>query len=254
MVLKLANRVRVATSTTGTGVITLGSAVSGFQSFADGGIADGDVVPYVIEDGSAWEVGLGTYASSGTTLTRTTVLESSNADAAISLSGSAEVFISPLKQTMGWQLHAFNQPTSDVSSILVTGISKFNRVRVMAVLEQSTFADSTLSFRTSGGTWRDVHTGGSNQGLRGLDALAERVNEAETKLVSVKQPLSAGPDQFDDSDGINPSSASTELARAGVTAVTYDEIWDEVKIEVNTGSFEGSSSNRRGYFAVWGQY
>ena len=89
---KLANRVKMTTSTAGTGTLTLGSESSGFQSFADGGIVDGDVVYYVIEDGTAWEIGTGTYTSSGTTLSRN-VQESSNADAALSLSGSAEVYI-----------------------------------------------------------------------------------------------------------------------------------------------------------------
>jgi len=94
---KLVNRARMSTSTTGTGTITLGSAENGYQSFDDAGVPDGDVVRYVIEDGANWEVGTGTYTASGTTLTRT-VTESSNSDAAINLSGSAVVFIGPAAQ------------------------------------------------------------------------------------------------------------------------------------------------------------
>lgn len=96
----LANRAKMSTSTTGTGTITLGSAEDGYQSFANAGVSDGDVVRYVIEDGSNWEIGTGTYTALGTTLTRT-VSESSNADAAISLSGAAKVFISAAAEEIG---------------------------------------------------------------------------------------------------------------------------------------------------------
>lgn len=89
---KFVNRAKMTTATTGTGTITLGSAVSGFQSFADAGVSDSEVVRYVIEDGANWEIGSGTYTASGTTLTRT-VDESSNADSTINLSGSAIVFV-----------------------------------------------------------------------------------------------------------------------------------------------------------------
>ena len=77
MALVLADRVRETTTTTGTGTVTLGGAVVGFQSFA--AVGNGNVTYYTIagQGTSEWEVGIGTYTSSGTTLSRDTVLSSS---------------------------------------------------------------------------------------------------------------------------------------------------------------------------------
>lgn len=91
---KLYNLARMSTATTGTGTITLGSAISGFLSFGGAGVVDGDVIAYAIEDGTNSEIGYGTYTAAGTTLSRN-VRKSTNSDAAISLSGSAQVIITP---------------------------------------------------------------------------------------------------------------------------------------------------------------
>ena len=76
MALVFKDRVRETTTTTGTGTVTLAGAVTGFQTFS--AIGDGNTTYYTIALGTEWEVGVGTYTSSGTTLSRDTVLASSN--------------------------------------------------------------------------------------------------------------------------------------------------------------------------------
>jgi hypothetical protein len=91
MALVVKDRVQETSTTTGTGTFTLAGAVSGFQSFS--AIGNGNTTYYSITDGTNWEVGIGTYTSSGTTLSRDTVLESSNSDNLVDFgAGSKFVF------------------------------------------------------------------------------------------------------------------------------------------------------------------
>jgi hypothetical protein len=94
MALVLADRVKETTTTTGTGTVTLLGASTGFQSFAV--IGNGNTTYYTIagQGTSEWEVGVGTYTSSGTTLARTTVLSSSNSGSLVNFSaGTKDVFV-----------------------------------------------------------------------------------------------------------------------------------------------------------------
>ena len=94
MALVLADRVKETTTTTGTGTVTLLGASTGFQSFAV--IGNGNTTYYTIagQGTSEWEVGVGTYTSSGTTLARTTILSSSNSGSAVNFSaGTKDVFV-----------------------------------------------------------------------------------------------------------------------------------------------------------------
>jgi hypothetical protein len=94
MALVVKDRVKETTTTTGTGTITLAGASTGFQSFSV--IGDGNTTYYTIagQTVAEWEVGIGTYTSSGTTLARNTVLASSNSGSLVNFSaGTKDVFV-----------------------------------------------------------------------------------------------------------------------------------------------------------------
>jgi hypothetical protein len=102
MAFVLADRVRETTTTTGTGTVTLGGAATGFQTFS--AIGNGNSTYYTIagQGTNEWEVGIGTYTSSGTTLSRDTVLSSSNSGSLVNFSsGTKDVFVTqPAERTV----------------------------------------------------------------------------------------------------------------------------------------------------------
>lgn len=124
MALVLKDRVKETSTTTGTGTLTLGGAAAGFQSFSV--IGDGNTTYYAIVDSATgdWEVGLGTYTSSGTTLARSVVLESSNSGSAVNFSSNAkDVFVTyPAERAVvGGMGYVENAATVTVSSTINAG-------------------------------------------------------------------------------------------------------------------------------------
>jgi hypothetical protein len=94
MALVINDRVKETTTTTGTGAVSLGGAVTGFETFA-AGIGNSNTVYYCIahQDQAEFEVGLGTLDGDSSDLTRTTVISSSNSDSAVNFSaGTKDVF------------------------------------------------------------------------------------------------------------------------------------------------------------------
>jgi len=161
MALVVKDRVKETTATTGTGTLTLAGAVTGFQSFSSA-LSDGDTTYYAIFESSTgeWEVGLGTFTASGTTLARTTVLASSNSGSAVNLTaGSAEVFITQPATKAAYfdasgDLILNQDPTSNlqaatkqyVDTIAAAGIHYHDPVRV----EQEGNLNATYDNGTSG--------------------------------------------------------------------------------------------------------
>lgn len=109
MVLRIFDRVKQVTSSTGTGNITLGGTPNGFQSFSDV-FSSGDTTYICIENGSSWEVSRATYGVAGSgTLSRDTILDSSTG-AAINLSGRSTVFC-----TVPAAKYAYLDPSGEIN-------------------------------------------------------------------------------------------------------------------------------------------
>ena len=91
MALVLKDRIKETTTTTGTGTYTLAGALTGCEAFSQ--IGNSNTTYYCCTDGTDFEIGIGTYTASGTTLARTTILQSSNSDAAVNwTSGTRTIF------------------------------------------------------------------------------------------------------------------------------------------------------------------
>jgi hypothetical protein len=131
MALVLKDRVKSNTVTTGTGTIVLGAAALGYQGFD--AIGNANSTYYTIADSTsgAWEVGIGTYYSGNTSLTRDTVLASNNSSALVSFpAGAKDVFVTqPAEVTAiggGNQAIHINQTTVTGNYTITTGTNGFS--------------------------------------------------------------------------------------------------------------------------------
>jgi hypothetical protein len=128
----LADRVKVNTTTTGTGTVVLANtAPSGYQTFAV--IGDGNATYYTIagQTTSEWEVGIGTYYLANSSLSRTTIFSSSNANAVVTFSaGTKDVFVTlPSEATIlggSGQAITINQANATANYTIAAGTNGFS--------------------------------------------------------------------------------------------------------------------------------
>ena len=132
MAIVFADRVKVRSQTTGTGTLTLNSSVTGFQGFE--AVGNGNECYYGIEDAAGnWEVGIGTYTSAGNTLSRDTVISSSNSDALVNFPHGGKTVFTTL-------------PSSVAANIVASTTLSFRDIEVAG--QPTVSADSTADILT----------------------------------------------------------------------------------------------------------
>src|SRR6056300_375754 len=141
MALVISDRVKETTTTSGTGTYTLGGAVTGFETFT-ANLSDGDTTYYACTDNTDFEIGLGTFTTSGTTLARTTILASSNSGSAVNWAAGTRTIFCTLPAAKAVFLDASN--VTNISNLkLASGAT------VTAILDEDTLSsDSATSLAT----------------------------------------------------------------------------------------------------------
>jgi len=135
MALVISDRVKETTTTSGTGTYTLGGAVTGFETFT-ANLSDGDTTYYACTDNTDFEVGLGTFTASGTTLARTTILASSNSGSAVNWAAGTRTIFCTLPAAKTVFLDASN--VTNVSNLkLASGAT------VTAILDEDTLSSNS---------------------------------------------------------------------------------------------------------------
>lgn len=152
MAFKYFDRVKVASSTTGTGTIVLGTAVTGFTTFS-AVYSNGDTMAYCISDqnGANWEVGTGTYVTAGNSLQRTSVLASSNGGSLVNFT-SALLYVFVVASANQFA-NATGSTTGSGSIVLSSGATLANPT--VTGLSAPNAAKAWVNFNGSTGAIRD---------------------------------------------------------------------------------------------------
>ena len=165
---KFFDRVKMSLTTTGTGTVTFGSVVSGFQSLADASVVNADVVKYTIESGTNYEVGTGTIGLTGSTYTmaRSPRSSSESNNSAISLTSGAVCFLTMLAEDVV-------QTTSDLSDVSSTVPN----------------ADQVLSYNSSTNLWTPSTPSGGIASASSYATLPASPNEKDMVWVTSEKQL-----------------------------------------------------------------
>lgn len=215
MALVVKDRVQETTTTTGTGTITLAGAVSGFQSFSV--IGNGNTTYYTISGGSEWEVGIGTYTSSGTTLSRDTVLESSNSGSLVPFSaGTKTVFCTyPAERSLYVDGTTITPATSATLPVASGGTGS-----ATAAFSGANITDLNATAITAGTIANNRTTASSSNGASTI-VQRDAAGDFSSNIITANSYSGSGANLT----SLNASSISTGtlgVARGGTGAATLD--------------------------------
>ena len=187
MAVGIYDRVRETTSVTGTGTATLLGAVTGYQSFSV--VGNGNTTYYcIVNTGTTeWEVGIGTYTSSGTTLARTTVLASSNSGSAVSFSaGTKDVFVT---YPAGYTAYSSNNASQTSGQLLTSnGVGVAPSWQAIAIPNASTQLLSLGVGTAASGTTGEIRATNNVTAYYSSDRqFKENIQPIENALYKVNQ-------------------------------------------------------------------
>ena len=251
MALVVADRVQETTNTTGTGAYALGGAVTGFQTFASE-VSDADTVYYSVTDNVDFEVGLGTYASSGGTITRTTVFTSSNSNNAVNWgAGQKNIFLT---------YPADKAVIEDASNNVTIGNN-------LVVTGNATFADNGKAIFGAGSDLQLYHDGSnsyvSDQGTGQLVLLSNSFrlnNAANSENIITAEENGAVSLFFNDSSklattatGVDVNGQLTSSGNMGInTTSPAPDYGSDVALEIKGASSPGLVINDTGQASKYG--
>jgi len=257
MSLIVADRVQETTNTTGTGAYTLGGVVPSFRTFASVA-SDADTVYYSITDNVNYEVGLGTYASSGGTIARTTVFASSNSNNAVNWgSGTKNIFLTyPADKAV---IEDASNNVSIGNNLVVGGTVDGVDIAARDAVLTSTTTTANAALPKAGGAMtgaittnstfdgRDVATDGSK--LDGIEAGADQTDTtnvtAAGALMDSEVTNLAQVKAFDSSDyatAAQGTKADAALPKAGgamTGAITTNSTFDGRDVATDGSKLDG---------------